>query len=77
MYKDWPQIATEMVGLTKQLRSSEGTPEVMKAFSAMAQAAGFTSRRSWKSESITSAGGLSAARSRKTLITILFNQVAA
>ena len=39
MYKDWPQIAAEMVGLTKALRSAEGTPEVMKAFGAMAQAA--------------------------------------
>ena len=39
MYKDWPNIASEMVGLTKQLRAPEGTPEVMKAFSAMAQAA--------------------------------------
>ena len=39
MFKDWPHIATEMVGLTRQLRSPEGTPEVMKAFSAMAQAA--------------------------------------
>jgi AhpD family alkylhydroperoxidase len=39
MYKDWPNIATEMVGLTKVLRSAEGTPDVMKAFSAMAQAA--------------------------------------
>jgi AhpD family alkylhydroperoxidase len=37
MYKDWPQIAAEMTGLTKQLRA--GTPDVMKAFGAMAQAA--------------------------------------
>jgi AhpD family alkylhydroperoxidase len=37
MYKDWPQIAIEMSALTKQLRT--GAPDVMKAFSAMAQAA--------------------------------------
>jgi len=39
MYKDWPKIATDMSALTKQLRGAEGTPEVMKAFSAMAAAA--------------------------------------
>jgi alkylhydroperoxidase AhpD family core domain len=39
MYKDWPNIATEMIALTKQMRAADGTPEVMKAFSAMAQAA--------------------------------------
>jgi AhpD family alkylhydroperoxidase len=37
MFKDWPHIAAEMIGLTKKLRG--GTPDVMKAFSAMAQAA--------------------------------------
>ena len=37
MYKDWPQIATEMTALVKDLRG--GAPDVMKAFSAMAQAA--------------------------------------
>jgi AhpD family alkylhydroperoxidase len=39
MFKDWPHIATEMLGLTKRLRAPDGTPDVMKAFSAMAQAA--------------------------------------
>jgi AhpD family alkylhydroperoxidase len=39
MMKDWPHMAAEMVALTKQLRAPEGTPEVMKAFSAMAAAA--------------------------------------
>jgi AhpD family alkylhydroperoxidase len=37
MYKDWPHIATAMIGLNKELRT--GTPDVMKAFGAMAQAA--------------------------------------
>src|SRR5271157_6136673 len=37
MYKDWPNIATELTGLVKQLRV--GAPDTMKAFSAMAQAA--------------------------------------
>lgn len=37
MFKDWPHIAAEMTGLTKELRS--GAPDVMKAFGAMAQAA--------------------------------------
>ncbi len=37
MLKDWPHMATELSALTKQLRT--GTPDVMKAFSAMAQAA--------------------------------------
>lgn len=39
MMKNWPQMATDMIGLTKELRSPAGTPDVMKAFSAMAQAA--------------------------------------
>lgn len=37
MHKDWPQMATELSGAIKQVRL--GAPEVMKAFSAMAQAA--------------------------------------
>ncbi len=37
MYKDWPNIATELSGLVKQLRG--GAPDTMKAFSALAQAA--------------------------------------
>jgi alkylhydroperoxidase AhpD family core domain len=37
MLKDWPHMAGELVTLTKELRT--GTPDVMKAFSAMAQAA--------------------------------------
>ena len=37
MYKDWPNIATELTGLVKLLRL--GAPDTMKAFSAMAQAA--------------------------------------
>jgi AhpD family alkylhydroperoxidase len=37
MYKDWPQIAADMTGLTRQLRA--GAPEVMKAFGVLAQAA--------------------------------------
>jgi AhpD family alkylhydroperoxidase len=37
MYKDWPHIAAELTGLVKQLRLS--TPDVMKSFSALAQAA--------------------------------------
>jgi AhpD family alkylhydroperoxidase len=39
MYKNWPQIAVDMTGLTKELRAAGGTPEVMKAFSDMARAA--------------------------------------
>jgi AhpD family alkylhydroperoxidase len=37
MHKNWPQMATELSGAIKELRG--GAPEVMKAFSAMAQAA--------------------------------------
>jgi AhpD family alkylhydroperoxidase len=37
MFKNWPQIAADLSQLTKQLR--QGTPDTMKAFSAMAQAA--------------------------------------
>jgi AhpD family alkylhydroperoxidase len=37
MFKDWPNIANELSGLTKQLRA--GAPDVMKAFSDMARAA--------------------------------------
>ncbi len=37
MFKDWPNIASELSALTKQLRA--GVPDTMKAFSAMAQAA--------------------------------------
>lgn len=37
MLKDWPHMADELSALTKQLRT--GAPDVMKAFSAMAQAA--------------------------------------
>lgn len=36
MYKDWPNIATELTGLVKQLRI--GIPDTMKAFGALAQA---------------------------------------
>ena len=37
MFKDWPHIAADLTALTKELRA--GTPDVMKAFSAMAQGA--------------------------------------
>lgn len=37
MHKHWPQMAAELSGAIKQVRL--GAPEVMKAFSAMAQAA--------------------------------------
>lgn len=37
MHKDWPEMATELSGAIKEVRL--GTPEVMKAFSAMAKAA--------------------------------------
>lgn len=37
MHKDWPRMATELSGAIKEVRL--GTPEVMKAFSAMAEAA--------------------------------------
>jgi len=37
MYKDWPHIAADLSNLTRELRA--GTPDVMKAFSAMAQGA--------------------------------------
>jgi len=37
MYKDWPHIAADLSTLTKELRA--GAPDVMKAFSAMAQGA--------------------------------------
>ena len=37
MNKDWPQMATELTGAIKEVRL--GSPEVMKAFSAMAAAA--------------------------------------
>ncbi|MBU6297491.1 MAG: carboxymuconolactone decarboxylase family protein [Alphaproteobacteria bacterium] len=37
MYKDWPKTAAEMSVLVKELRV--GTPDTMKAFSAMAQGA--------------------------------------
>jgi AhpD family alkylhydroperoxidase len=37
MHKDWPEMANELNGIIKDVRL--GTPEVMKAFSAMAQAA--------------------------------------
>ena len=37
MHKDWPKMATELNGAIKEVRL--GTPEVMKAFSAMAAAA--------------------------------------
>ena len=37
MHKDWPQVASELSGAIKEVRL--GSPEVMKAFSAMAQAA--------------------------------------
>ena len=34
MNKDWPQMASDLTGAIKEVRL--GTPEVMKAFSAMA-----------------------------------------
>lgn len=37
MHKDWPQMARELSGAIKEVRL--GTPEVMKAFSAMASSA--------------------------------------
>ena len=37
MHKDWPSMAGELSGAIKEVRL--GTPEVMKAFSAMARAA--------------------------------------
>ena len=37
MHKDWPKMAGELSGAIKEVRL--GTPEVMKAFSAMAKAA--------------------------------------
>ena len=37
MHKDWPAMASELSGAIKEVRL--GTPDVMKAFSAMAQAA--------------------------------------
>lgn len=37
MHKDWPEMATELSHAIKEVRL--GTPEVMKAFSAMARAA--------------------------------------
>jgi len=37
MHKNWPQIATELSGAVKDLRG--GAPDVMKGFSAIAQAA--------------------------------------
>ncbi len=37
MHKDWPAMAAELTGAIKEIRL--GTPEVMKAFSAMARAA--------------------------------------
>jgi AhpD family alkylhydroperoxidase len=37
MHKDWPEMAAELSGAIKQVRL--GAPDVMKAFSAMAQAA--------------------------------------
>jgi AhpD family alkylhydroperoxidase len=37
MHKNWPEMAQELTGAIKEVRL--GTPEVMKAFSAMAAAA--------------------------------------
>lgn len=37
MHKDWPEMAAELTGAIKEVRL--GAPDVMKAFSAMAQAA--------------------------------------
>jgi len=37
MHKDWPQMAVELSGALKEVRA--GTPESMKAFSALARAA--------------------------------------
>ncbi len=37
MHKNWPQMAGELSGAIRDLRG--GAPEVMKAFSGMAQAA--------------------------------------
>ncbi|WP_448190953.1 carboxymuconolactone decarboxylase family protein [Azospirillum sp. sgz301742] len=37
MHKNWPQMASELTGAVRELRG--GAPEVMKGFSAIAQAA--------------------------------------
>lgn len=37
MHKNWPQMATELTGAVRDLRG--GAPDVMKGFSAIAQAA--------------------------------------
>ena len=37
MYKDWPQMAAELSGALKEVRI--GSPDTMKAFSALARAA--------------------------------------
>lgn len=37
MHKNWPQMASELTGAVKELRG--GTPDVMKGFSTIAQAA--------------------------------------
>jgi AhpD family alkylhydroperoxidase len=37
MHKNWPQVATELTGNIRDLRG--GAPDVMKAFSGLAQAA--------------------------------------
>ena len=43
MHKDWSNMAAELNGAIKEVRL--GTPEVMQAFSAMAEAASSVSSR--------------------------------
>lgn len=54
MYKDWPNIATEMSNLVRQLRG--GIPDTMKAFSAMAQAATQTKALDTKTKELVALG---------------------
>ncbi len=54
MLKNWPNMADELSGLTKQLRS--GAPDVMKAFSAMAQAATATKALDTKTKELVALG---------------------
>jgi len=60
MYKDWPHIATELSALVKQLRI--GTPDTMKAFSAMAQAATAPKALDTKTKELVALGIAVAAR---------------
>ncbi len=54
MLKDWPHIAADLSSLTKELRT--GTPDVMKAFSAMAQAATATKALDTKTKELVALG---------------------